>query len=77
MNKDGELQNWDHLDQLMRRLTHEDEEQVYQFPLWEEDKQKLMNTVRQFLGIENDEAMVEEELSMSPILPEPSQIDEA
>ncbi|AHM24972.1 rep protein [Porcine stool-associated circular virus 5] len=77
MNKDGELQNWDHLDQLMRRLTHDDEEQVYQFPLWEEDKQKLMNTVRQFLGIENDEAMVEEELSMSPILPEPTQIDEA
>ena len=32
---------------------------------------------REIPGINNETAMIEEELSMSPILPEPSQIDEA
>ena len=76
INREGEAQSWDHQDQLERRLTYEDEVQIYQFPLWEEDKQKLMKTIEHFLGI-NDQAMIEEEFSMSPILPEPTQIDEA
>ena len=76
VTKDGDVQNWDHQEQLERRITYEDERQVYEFPLWDEEKTRLMKTIEDFLGI-NDQAMVEEELSMSPILPEPSQIDEA
>nr|UEE94583.1 replication-associated protein [Porcine redondovirus 1] len=74
VNREGEIQEWDHQDQLTRRLTHEDELQVYEFPLWEDEDRRLTRTIERFLGI-NDQ--VEEELSMSPILPEPSQIDEA
>ena len=76
ISKDGELQLWDRQDQLTRRLVYDDQEQVYEFPLWEEDERRLMKTIKKFLGI-NDEAMVEEEFELSPILPEPSQIDEA
>lgn len=76
VTKDGDVQNWDHQEQLERRLTYEDERQVYEFPLWEEDEKRLMKTIEHFLGI-NDQAMIEDELSMSPILPEPTQIDEA
>ena len=75
VTKDGDVQNWDHQEQLERRITFEDERQVYEFPLWEDEKQRLMKTIEHFLGI-NDEAMIEEEMTMSPIMPEPSQ-DEA
>ena len=70
VNKSGEIQDWDRQDQLERRLTFEDEEQVYNFPLWDEDKKRLIETVEKFLGT----AEPEEDWSM--ILPEPTQIDE-
>lgn len=77
VTKDGDVQNWDHQEQLERRITFEDERQVYEFPLWEDEKQRLMKTIEHFLGINDEQEMVEEDLELSPILPEPSQIDEA
>lgn len=78
VSKDGQVQEWDRQEQLERRLTYEDELQVYEFPLWGDEKQRLFNTIRRFLGIEEEEqAMVEEEFELSPIMPEPSQNDEA
>ena len=76
VDKDGQTKDWDRMEQLIRRLTYKDQLQVYEFPLWDDEKERLKTTVEDFLGI-NDQAMVEEELSMSPILPEPTQIDEA
>lgn len=77
INKNGETEEWDKQEQLTRRLVYEDTEQVYDFPLWEEDRRRLMATVEDFLGINHEQEMVEEDLELSPILPEPSQIDEA
>ena len=77
INREGQTMEWDHQDQLIRRLVYDDVEQIYEFPLWKEEEERLTRTVEKFLGIENEDAMVEEELSLSPILPEPSQIDEA
>ena len=68
---------WDHQDQLTRRLVYDDVEQIYEFPLWKEEEERLTRTVEKFLGINNETAMIEDEFSMSPILPEPTQIDEA
>ena len=77
VDKDGQEQNWDRQEQLERRLTFDDELQVYEFPLWKDEEVRLHKTIRKFLGIEEEQEMIEEELSMSPILPEPTQIDEA
>ena len=78
INKNGETEEWDRQEQLIRRLTWEDELQVYEFPLWDDVQTRLMETVERFTRANRtDEAMVEEEFSMSPILPEPTQIDEA
>lgn len=77
INKNGETEEWDKQEQLTRRLVYEDTEQVYDFPLWEEDRRRLMATVEDFLGMNHEQEMVEEDLELSPILPEPSQIDEA
>ncbi|ASM93471.1 replicase [Porcine stool-associated circular virus/BEL/15V010] len=81
ITRDGQIQEWDRQEQLTRRLTFEDELQVYDFPLWEDEKQRLVRTIEKFLKeekiIQEEQAVIEEELSMSPILPEPSQIDEA
>lgn len=75
INKDGEVVEWDHQEQLTRRLTYKEEYQVYEFPLWDDERLRLERTIRDFLGIQEDQ--VEEELSLSPILPEPTQDDEA
>ena len=75
VNKEGMVIEWDHQDQLTRRLTYKEEYQVYEFPLWDDENQRLERTIRDFLGIQEDQ--VEEDFELSPILPEPSQIDEA
>lgn len=77
VDRQGNEQQWDRIEQLERRLTWKEELQVYEFPLWDEEKARLFRTINDFLGIESENAMVEEELSLSPILPEPSQNDEA
>ena len=64
VNKEGEEQGWDKEDQLIRRLTHENEEQIYQFPLWEQDEKKLEATIRRFLGLPEEESMFPEEWSI-------------
>lgn len=77
INREGQTMEWDHQDQLTRRLVYDDVEQIYEFPLWKEEEERLTRTVEKFLGINNETAMIEDEFSMSPILPEPTQIDEA
>lgn len=77
INRDGEAQTWDRQEQLERRLTWEDQLQVYEFPLWEEERRRLDETIRRFLGREEEQPVIEEDLSLSPIMPEPSQNDEA
>ena len=42
-NNEGETKQWDKANQLQRRLTHDDVDQIYNFPLWDEDKLKLEN----------------------------------
>ena len=64
VNKEGEEQGWDKEDQLIRRLTHENEEQIYQFPLWEQDEKKLEATIRRFLGLPEEESMFPEDWSI-------------
>lgn len=64
VNKEGEEQGWDKEDQLIRRLTHENEEQIYQFPLWEQDEKRLEATIRSFLGLPEEESMFPEEWSV-------------
>lgn len=64
VNKEGEEQGWDKEDQLIRRLTHEDEEQIYQFPLWEQDEKRLEATIRRFLGLPEEEFLPAEEWSI-------------
>ena len=76
VDKDGQTKDWDRMEQLIRRLTYKDQLQVYEFPLWDDEKERLKATVEDYLGI-NDQAVIEEEMTMSPILPEPSQNDEA
>lgn len=61
VNKNGETEEWDKQDQLTRRLVHNDELQVYDFPLWEDEQKRLENTIRKELGL----APIEEE-SMFP-----------
>lgn len=77
VDREGNEQQWDRIEQLERRLTWEDQLQVYEFPLWEDEKARLFRTINDFLGIQDEHEMVEEDLELSPILPEPSQIDEA
>ena len=76
VDKDGQTKDWDRMEQLIRRLTYKDQLQVYEFPLWDDEKERLKATVEDFLGI-NDQAMIEDEFELSPILPEPTQDDEA
>lgn len=76
VDRQGNEQQWDRIEQLERRITWKDELQVYEFPLWDEEKARLFRTIDDFLG-RDEQAMVEEELSLSPILPEPTQNDEA
>ena len=64
VNKEGEEQGWDKEEQLIRRLTHENEEQIYQFPLWEEDEKRLEATIRKFLGLPEEEFLPSEEWSV-------------
>ena len=64
VNKEGEEQGWDKEDQLIRRLTHENEEQIYQFPLWEQDEKRLEATIRRFLGLPEEEFLPAEEWSI-------------
>ena len=70
INKNGEEQAWDKEDQLMRRLTSYDEEQIYDFPLWEQEKLRLENTIRKELGmapIETEEwSVIEPEGFITP-----------
>lgn len=78
VSRDGQEQQWDRQDQLERRLTHDDELQVYEFPLWREEEERLERTLKKFLGIaEEEQPMIEEDLELSPIMPEPTQDDEA
>ena len=65
INKEGEEKEWDKQEQLTRRLTYEDELQLYEFPLWDIDQKKLEATIRSHLGL----APIEEE-EWSTILPE-------
>ena len=66
VNKEGEIIEWDKQVQLTRRLTYEDEEQIYNFPLWNQDQQKLENTIRKYLGLApiEEENMLPEEWSV-------------
>lgn len=64
VNKEGEEQGWDKEEQLIRRLTHENEEQIYQFPLWKEEEKKLEATIRKFLGLPEEEFLPSEEWSI-------------
>ena len=57
VNKNGETEEWDKQDQLTRRLVHNDELQVYDFPLWDVEQKRLENTIRKELGL----APIEEE----------------
>nr|QRV61594.1 replicase [Circular ssDNA virus sp.] len=75
INKNGETQEWDRQEQLERRMMYDDELQLYEFPLWKEEEERLERTINKFLGIA--EQPIEEDFELSPILPEPSQIDEA
>lgn len=60
IDKEGNEKEWDKEAQLERRLTHEDELQVYTFPLWKEDEDKLENTIRRFLGLPEENMLPEE-----------------
>lgn len=66
VNKEGEIIEWDKQVQLTRRLTYEDEEQIYNFPLWNQDQLKLENTIRKYLGLApmEEESMFPEEWSV-------------
>jgi hypothetical protein len=76
INKDGEEQQWDKEEQLLRRLTWNDELQVYDFPLWPEKKEQLIKTVEKFLGrsqkqeenafMSNDWSIIEPEGFITP-----------
>nr|QYV43184.1 replication-associated protein [Vientovirus] len=61
INKEGEVIEWDKKEQLVRRLTYEDELQVYQFPLWGEDQKRLERTIRRFLGLPEEEGFLPSE----------------
>lgn len=65
-NKEGEEQPWDKQEQLTRRLTSYDELQVYEFPLWEQERVRLENTIRKRLEIPllDQENMMPEEWSI-------------
>nr|WMC00985.1 replication associated protein [Redondovirus D_HF5_2R] len=66
INKEGETMEWDKQEQLKRRLTHNDEYQLYEFPLWEEESRRLENTIRKEKGIEllpDENAFISEEYS--------------
>nr|QIJ58577.1 REP [Human respiratory circular DNA virus] len=65
-NKEGEEQEWDKQEQLTRRLTHNDELQVYDFPLWDVEQKRLENTIRKELGLApiEEESMFPEEWSV-------------
>lgn len=66
INKEGETMEWDKQEQLKRRLTHDDEYQVYEFPLWENELRRLENTIRKEKGIEllpDENAFISEEYS--------------
>ena len=39
-------------------------EQIYQFPLWEQDEKRLEATIRSFLGLPEEESMFPEEWSV-------------
>jgi len=51
-NNEGETKQWDKANQLQRRLTHNDVDQIYNFPLWDEDKLKLENVFRKEFGMD-------------------------
>lgn len=61
VNKEGEEKAWDKEEQLIRRITYEDELQVYSFPLWDTEQKRLESTIRSFLGLA---PIVEEEWSV-------------
>ena len=64
INKDGQVEAWDKQDQLTRRLMHEEELQVYEFPLWEDELKRLESTIRRFLGLPEEDNMLPEEWSI-------------
>ncbi|QCD25335.1 replication-associated protein [Human oral-associated vientovirus XM] len=64
IDKEGEERTWDKEEQLTRRLTFKEELQVYQFPLWKEEEKRLERTLRQFLGLPEEENMMPEEWSI-------------
>lgn len=71
INKEGEEKEWDKQEQLTRRLTYQDELQLYEFPLWKEEQLRLENTIRRELKmplLEQESMFPEEE--WSTILPE-------
>lgn len=61
VNKEGITETWDKQEQLLRRLEHDEELQVYDFPLWENELKRLENTIRRFIGLPEEE---EEEWSI-------------
>lgn len=50
INKEGEEQEWDKHEQLIRRLTYEDKLQVYEFPLWDDKKEEIFQVMEKHLG---------------------------
>lgn len=66
VNKEGEEKEWDKQEQLTRRLTHQEELQLYEFPLWKEEQLRLENTIRKELGLApiEEESMFPEEWSV-------------
>lgn len=64
VDKEGEERSWDKEEQLTRRLTFKEELQVYNFPLWEEEEKRLETTIRQFLGLPEEEFLPAEEWSI-------------
>nr|QIJ58588.1 REP [Human respiratory circular DNA virus] len=65
-NNEGETKQWDKANQLQRRLTHNDVDQIYNFPLWDEDKLKLENVFRKEFGMDllAEENMMPEDWSI-------------
>lgn len=66
-NKEGEQEQWDKEEQLLRRLMYNNELQIYEFPLWEEKKEQIYQTLEEHLKRKRkteEENMMPEEWSI-------------
>ena len=66
-NKEGEQEQWDKEEQLLRRLMYNNELQIYEFPLWEEKKEQIYQTIEDHLKRKRkteEENMMPEEWSI-------------